>query len=292
MPPTKQLTFFITGCSSGFGLILSRIVLRAGHRLIATSRNPSRTPELVEEIAARGGRWLALDVDDPAAGAALIDRLERDEGERIDVLVSNAGYAVFAPVETLADHELRGLMETMYFGPARLVRAVLPYMRARRQGVVVHVSSGAGLEGREGLGGYAAAKAAMDGLCKVLGKEVAPFGVRVLNVHLGGFNTNMANATRAGGQSPWPEDYKGSLVEQFLFAITSGKFVPEGDPEKAMQAVYEVIVGEGVGAGREAERMLPLGRDIAARVKQVQDGYAHAMEVFGEVCNNVYLEGR
>jgi NAD(P)-dependent dehydrogenase (short-subunit alcohol dehydrogenase family) len=143
-------------------------VLAHGHNLIATSRNPSRTPALVAEIESQShpgggsGRWLPLDVDDPAAGPALIDKLE-SEGTQIDVLVNNAGFSIHAPVETLTEEELRRMMETMYFGPARLIRAVVPYMRERRFGVVVSMSTGAGLEGRESMGGYAGAKAAVDG---------------------------------------------------------------------------------------------------------------------------------
>lgn len=112
--------------------------------------------------------------------------------------------------------------------------------------------------------------------------------MRVLTVQLGAFNTNMSSAARAG-KMPVPEDYKGSAADQFTSMMISGNFKPDGDQEKAMKAVYEVIVGVGVGAGREAERMLPLGRDLAANLKHVQDGYAHAVEVFGEVCNNVHL---
>lgn len=287
--PTQMLTFLITGCSSGFGLSLSRTVLAHGHQLIATSRNPARTPDLVAEVESQGGRWLQLDVDDPAS-ASLIDSLEK-AGTDIDVLVNNAGYSIHAPVETFTEEELRRMMETLYFGPARLIRAVLPYMRQRRSGVIINMSSGAGLEGSVSMGGYAAGKAAMDGLMKVLGKEVAPFGVRTLTIQLGAFNTNMASAARLGSR-PLPDDYKGSLVERVANVIAGGAFNPDGDHEKATRAIYEVVVGEGVGAGRESERMLPLGRDLAVRVGEVHDGLAHAMEVFGEVCNNVYLESR
>ena len=126
-------------------------------------------------------------------------------------------------------------------------------------------------------------------MSKVLSKEVAQFNVRVLVVSLGTFNTNMGNATVIG-KNPMPEDYKGSITENTTKLITSGKFDPDGDKDKAVNAVFEVIMGIGVGAGHEGERFLPLGRDLAARVKQVQDQYAHSLEVFGDVCNNVYRD--
>ena len=127
------------------------------------------------------------------------------------------------------------------------------------------------------------------GLSKVLAKEVAPFGVRVLTVSLGAFNTNMGRAA-AVGRIPMPADYKGSVAAQITRAIKDGSQGPDGDKEKAVKAIYEVVMGEGVGKGREGETFLPLGRDLAERVKLVRDGYAHSMEVFGEVCNNVYVD--
>lgn len=161
--PKKKLTWLITGCSSGFGLSLARIAQAAGHTVIATSRNPSRTPELVSEIesAVTGSRWLSLDVDSPES-AQTIEDLEAT-GQQIDVLVNNAGFSLLAPAETFAEDELRAHMETMYFGPLRLIRGVLPHMRARRFGVIVNISTGAALEGRESMGAYAGAKAALDG---------------------------------------------------------------------------------------------------------------------------------
>ena len=193
------------------------------------------------------------------------------------------------PVESLTEEEVRSQMELLYLGPLRLMRAVLPGMRQRRFGVVVNVGSGAGLEGRESMGAYAAGKAALDGVTKVLAKEVTPFNVRALSVLLGSFNTNMPNALTFGSEG-LGEDYKGSVVEQNMKLFGEGKFVPDGDKEKAMRALYEVVVGEGVGKGNEGERMLPLGRDMAARVGQVQDSLAKTMEVFGGVCNDVFID--
>ncbi|KAK4234657.1 hypothetical protein C8A03DRAFT_18484 [Achaetomium macrosporum] len=287
--PKRPLTWLITGCSSGFGLSLARLVQSNGHNLIATSRNPARTPDLVAEVEKAGGRWLALDVDDKNSGQ-FIDDIEKG-GQQIDVLVNNAGYCIFAPAESFTEEEVQAQTETMYFGPYRLIRSVLPYMRQRRFGVIVNVSSGAALEGRDSMGAYAAAKAALDGLSRVMAKEVAPFNIRVLTVQPGTFNTNMGNATKLG-RNPLPDDYKGSVADQMMQLMASGKFQGDGDKDKAMKTVYEVVVGEGVGAGRESERLLPLGRDLAARIKTVQDYYAHAIEVFGDVCNNVYQEGK
>ncbi|KAI1103143.1 putative short-chain oxidoreductase [Jackrogersella minutella] len=287
----RPLTWFITGASSGFGESLSRLVLAGGHKLIATSRNASRNEDFVAEVNAHGNgsKWVTLDVNDQGSGQ-LIDSLEAS-GDQIDVLVNNAGYSIYGPVETLTEDEVRTQMDTLYFSPVRLIRAVLPHMRKRKYGVIVNISSGAALEGRDSMGAYAGAKAALDGLSKVLAKEVAPFGVRTLTVTLGTFNTSFGDATVLG-KNPLPDDYKGSVSEQMMEAMSSGTLKPNGDKDKAMKALYEVVVGEGVGKGYGAERLLPLGRDMTVRVKTVQDYLGHALEVFGDVCNNVYREDK
>lgn len=101
--PKRPLTWLITGCSSGFGLALTREVQSHGHTVIATSRNPSRTPELVAEVEGKGGKWLALDVTAPDCGK-LVDDLERG-GTHIDVLVNNAGGSIHGVVEQLSEEE-------------------------------------------------------------------------------------------------------------------------------------------------------------------------------------------
>lgn len=159
--PTRPLTWLITGCSSGFGLAIARHAQANGHKVIATSRNPSKTPDLSREIESNGGKWVALDLDDPNS-AKVIDDLEA-QGIAIDVLVNNAAFALLHAAEFITDDEVRAQFETVFFGPYRLMRAVLPHMRKRRFGIIVNISTGASLEGRESMGIYSASKAAFDG---------------------------------------------------------------------------------------------------------------------------------
>jgi NAD(P)-dependent dehydrogenase (short-subunit alcohol dehydrogenase family) len=126
-------------------------------------------------------------------------------------------------------------------------------------------------------------------LTKVLHKEVAPFNVRALYVSMGTFSTNMGNAA-AVQKAPLDDDYKGSVAEKLTDFVTSGKFAGDGDVRKAVKAIYEVAAAEGIGAGRESEVCLPLGRDLAVRVKDVVDTWNRTMEAFGDICNNVYME--
>lgn len=157
----KPLTWLITGSSSGFGLALTRLAQAKGHNVIATSRNPDRAPELVSEVVERGGRWLQLDLHDLESGK-IIDDLEA-AGTCIDVLINTAGIGIAGPLESFTEAEVRRQMDTNFFGPYRLARAVTPYMRKRRSGMIVNFSSGAGLEAMNSLGVYGASKAALDG---------------------------------------------------------------------------------------------------------------------------------
>ncbi|KAI1484420.1 hypothetical protein F5X96DRAFT_683617 [Biscogniauxia mediterranea] len=246
--PQRKLTWLITGCSSGFGLSLCRFVQAVRHNLIATSHNPSCTPELVAEIEGKSGRWIQLDVDS-CDSPKVIDDLEKS-GVRIDVLVNNAGFSIYAPVETFTGYKVRAQMETMYFGSLRLIMAMVLYMRERR----------------ETMRAYAGAKAAVNAVTKVLAKEVAAFNIRTLTVVLGGFNANMPDVA-AFGKNPRPGDYMGSMVERMIQYISKGNFPVDGDKDKAMKAIYELATGKGFSASHETEKLLPLGKDMAARVE-------------------------
>lgn len=122
-----------------------------------------------------------------------------------------------------------------------------------------------------------------------MAKEVAEFNVRTLTVYLGGFNTPFSSSLGTGKQ-PLSGDYDGSAVSKALEYMHGGKFVADGDTSKGARAVYDVVMGEGVGAGKEAEPNLPLGRDMEARVKLVRDRMDHCWEVFGDAATNVYIE--
>ncbi|OTA96550.1 hypothetical protein M434DRAFT_67204 [Hypoxylon sp. CO27-5] len=284
----KKLTWLITGCSSGFGLAMTRLAQANGHHVIATSRNPSRTPELVEEITKNGGEWMRLDQDELDCGKVIEDIEAR--GTAIDVLANVAGFGMAGPVESFSEEEIRRIMETNLFGPYRLIRAAVPHMRKRRSGVIVNFSSGSGMEARNALGLYGASKSALDGLTKTLHKEMQEFNVRVLLVYLGTFNTPMVKKVESRPK-PIDPDYKGTTTGKIYDVMSSGNFHVPGDHIKATQAIYDVIVGEGIGKGHENEMMLPLGIDMAERLKEVRERLDHAMEVFGDICNNVGIDG-
>ncbi|KAI8951251.1 hypothetical protein F4801DRAFT_299046 [Xylaria longipes] len=283
---SKPLTWLITGSSSGFGLALTRLAQAKGHNIIATSRNPSRTPDLVNEVVGRGGRWIQLDLEDLESGK-VIDDIE-EGGTPIDVLINTAAMAISGPLESFTEAEVRRQMDTNFFGPYRLVRAVTPYMRKRRSGMIVNFSSGAGLEAMHSLGMYGASKAALDDVTKVLHKELEPFNVRVLLVYLGTFNTPMSKSVQAVA-APLEPDYEGTPTERLFNMLSKGDFALPGDHLKACEAIYNVVLKEDFAKDLGNEIMLPLGSDLANTVKRTQDRLEHMMDVFGDICHNVNM---
>ncbi|HYG88999.1 MAG TPA: oxidoreductase [Azospirillum sp.] len=229
--------WFITGCSTGFGRDLARLVLERGWRVAATARDPRRIEDLVAAHPDRA-RALALDVTNPAQVQQAVRDAEQAFGG-IDVLVNNAGYGYLSAIEEGEDAEIRAMFETNVFGLAAVTRAVLPGMRARRRGHIVNISSQGGLVGFPGSGYYAATKFAVEGLSEALSKEVAPLGIRVLLVEPGPFRTDWAG--RSLKQSPtFIDDYEQTSGERRRqIAGYSGK--QPGDPVRAAEAIIAAV---------------------------------------------------
>lgn len=161
------LTWLITGCSSGIGLHLAKYALSQGHNVIATSRNPSKSPDLVKEITSSpNGKWIALDVTSPLSdlqdAIAQAKKLFGSSGT-IDVLVNNAGYGLLGAFEDISEDKFRLNFETNVFGTMKLMKAMLPGMRERGAGTIVNVSSIAGLVARPTCTSYAGSKYAVEG---------------------------------------------------------------------------------------------------------------------------------
>lgn len=122
-----------------------------------------------------------------------------------------------------------------------------------------------------------------------MSKEIAPFNIRALTVYLGGFDTNFTNSVTAS-KTPIPEDYKGSMTEMVTTSVQGSNYVPDGDHIKASRVLYEMVLGEGFGAGKESETVIFLGRDMWKSVERADEKWKHDLETFKEVCNNVYIE--
>jgi NAD(P)-dependent dehydrogenase (short-subunit alcohol dehydrogenase family) len=185
----------ITGTSTGIGFETALQFARKGYRVHATMRNPERGAQALQDAAKAEGLELAigqLDVDDPASVERAVAGVLDQEG-RIDVLVNNAGIGTLVAVERGTEEDARATFETNFFGPLRLIRAVLPGMRERGSGTIVNVSSAAGRVAGAGFGMYAASKHALEALSEVLATETVRFGIRVAVIEPGFIGTPILN---------------------------------------------------------------------------------------------------
>src|ERR1017187_7987440 len=182
----------ITGSSSGFGLLTSIELAKAGFRVVAPSRDLGRRERL--DQAATGVAALldvrALDVTNFDALPAFVDSVVRDYG-RLDVLVNNAGFAVAGFAEDIKLEELRYQFETNFFGAVAMTKAVLPAMRRQRSGHIIQVSSIAGLHGSVTVSSYSASKHALEGWSESLRLEINSLGIKVVLVEPGAFQTDI-----------------------------------------------------------------------------------------------------
>src|SRR5215208_6191965 len=182
MSDTDKKVWLVTGAGRGMGVDIAKAALAAGNAVVATGRRP----ESVEQVlgAAQDLLIVKLDVTSPAdAEAAVQAAVERFD--RIDVLVNNAGNFYAGFFEEISPEDFRAQIETTLFGPMNVTRAVLPVMRAQRSGLVVVISSTAGIVGQEFCTAYATSKFGVEGWMESLTPEVAPFGIRTIVVEPG-----------------------------------------------------------------------------------------------------------
>jgi len=253
-------TWLITGCSSGFGRQIADVALDRGDAVVATARRPQALGDLVA-LAPDRVLAVALDVTSPAAITAAVKEAEERFGG-VDVLVNNAGFGSVGAIEEVEPEHLRDVMETMFFGPVALTRAVLPGMRARGTGAIVQMSSMGGQLSPPGFGAYCAAKFALEAASESLAAEVAPLGLRVLIVEPGSFRTEFAGARLH--QSPSLPAYADTVGPNRDF-LDGQHGSQEGDPRLAAEAIAAALDAD------EPPLRLALGGDAVAAIRGALD---------------------
>ncbi len=195
----------VTGASSGFGLLTSIELAKAGFRVVATMRDLGRREHL-DKAAASGGLTPTLDIRELDVTRfdtiqPFVDGVVRDYG-RLDVLINNAGFAVAGFAEDIRLDELRLQFETNFFGAVAMTKAVLPAMRRQRSGHIIQVSSISGLHGSVTVSSYSASKHALEGWSESLRMEVNSLGIKVVLVEPGAFQTGIwTRGARMGEES-------------------------------------------------------------------------------------------
>jgi len=228
--------WFITGCSSGFGHELSKLVLSRGWRAVVTARDKTRVADLARGAEDRA-LTLDLDVTDSAQITAAVQAAQARFG-RIDVLVNNAGYGYQAAIEEGDDAEIRVQFDANVFGLFAMTRAVLPGMRIRRKGHVLNITSVAGFIGFPGSGYYAASKHAVEGWSDALADEGKPLGIKVTCIEPGPFRTNWAGGSLR--QTPNQIADYASTAGTRMQGTADGNGSQAGDPVRAAQAMIDV----------------------------------------------------
>lgn len=228
--------WFISGCSSGFGDQLARQALARGDKVVATARNSAKLSELKE----LGALTLSLDI---TSSDDVIQKVVKDAIDaygKIDYLVNNAGYILEAAVEEASDAEIRAQFSTNVFGHAAVIRAVLPYMRAAKKGVVANLGSIAAWASDVGYGYYSASKMALVGITEALRQEEAHLGIQAVLIDPGYFRTNFLGSDAKIQSKNAIDDLRPAMdpVRDMLTKVNRNQ---PGDPVKGAAVIIEVL---------------------------------------------------
>ena len=234
---SEKNVWLVTGAGRGMGVDIVRAALAAGHAVVATARNA----QAVTKALGEHDDLLAVDLDvtDPTAAQAAIQTTV-DRFGRLDVLVNNAGNFKAGFFEEITPEAFRAQIETTLFGPINLARAALPVMRAQRSGLLVTISSTAGVAGQEFCSAYAASKFGVEGWMESLALEVAPFGIRSMLVEPGFFRTELLSPESTSYAEPAIEDYA-ERTRQTVDVWKGMNGRQGGDPAKLAEALVHLV---------------------------------------------------
>lgn len=229
-------TWFITGTSTGLGRILTEKLLAQGHRVAATVRKDDALNDLKEKYGDL--LWVAkLDVTNTPQINEVVKKAF-DDLKQIDVIVNNAGYALFCAAEEASDEQMKQQIDTNIVGSVQVIRAILPYLRAQGSGRILQVSSAGGQTTYPNFSYYHLTKWAVEGFCDTLAKEVAPLNIGVTIIepgaHKTSFGTGMVTA-------PVMEAYNQTPAGDVRRAVATGGFPIKGDVNKTVQAIIDCV---------------------------------------------------
>jgi NAD(P)-dependent dehydrogenase (short-subunit alcohol dehydrogenase family) len=232
----EKKVWFVTGAGRGLGIDIAKAALAAGHAVVATGRDPKKVAAAIgdhDDLLA-----LKLDVTSLAEAHSAVEAAVAKFG-RIDVLVNNAGNFFAGFFEELSDAQVRQQIETLLFGPMNVTRAALPVMRRQRAGLLLTISSTAGLSGGMFLTAYAAAKFGLEGWMESLAPEVEPFGIRTMTVEPGFFRTELLSRDSTTYAQPVIDDYA-ERTRATVAAWSSMDGKQGGDPARLAAALVKL----------------------------------------------------
>lgn len=267
MTETSSPVWMITGANTGFGAAIARVALARGARVVATARRPESIDlatdqhlTAVNHAVNPASRLLTvrLDVTERSSIDAAVEAATSRFG-RIDVLVNNAGHGLVGALEELSDAQIDDVLGVNLRGAMDVTRAVLPVMRAQRDGMIVQLSSVGGVVGNPGHAIYATSKFAIEGMSEALAGEVAPLGIRVLIVEPGPFRTEFAGRSMSFADPI--ADYAGTPAGALRARFSDQDGVQPNDPARAAAIIW------GAVADPAAPLRLPLGPEAIDRIR-------------------------
>jgi NAD(P)-dependent dehydrogenase (short-subunit alcohol dehydrogenase family) len=264
--------WLITGCSRGLGRALAEAVLEAGHRLVATARDPSTLNDLVQRYG-DAVRVAALDVTDVVAADRAIELAVQVFGG-LDVLVNNAGYGNVDSVEDTPLEDFRRQIDTNLFGTIIMTKAAIPVMRNQRSGHIIQFSSVGGRIGAPGRAPYSAAKWAVEGFSESLAREMALIGVHVSVIEPGGFRTDFAGSSTSLREGCPEYD---AVVGATARAQRAYDGRQPGDPQRAGRAIVRLA------SLPQPPFRLPLGSDALKIIEQADRAKLAELEQWREL---------
>jgi len=289
---SKQVVL-ITGSSTGFGRLFVDTLARKGHTVFATMRDPAgRNAQNASEIRALAEKdslpiyVLELDVTDDASVERAVDAAVAKAGG-IDVAINNAGYALTGLAEAVTTEQAQRLMDTNFFGPARVNRAVLPHMRRQRSGVLMHISSAAGRVVAPAMGFYCASKFALEALAESYSYELAAQGIESVIVEPGQYETPVFGNMVTAADQARTNTY--GAVKEIPAKVNAALSSTAGNAQEVADAVLRIIE---TPAGEKQLRYLvspqSFGVDeINALSKRVQ---ANMLEAFGLAADTKFFK--
>ena len=234
-------TWFITGCSEGgIGAGIARAVLKRGYQCVVTARSYAKIENIVKDYPDTA-LAVELDVTDQASISHAVDQAIEKFG-KIDVLVNNAGYAYRSSIEEAKDEGMMTMYETNLFGPIHLIQKALPFMRERKQGAIINVSSIGAVRTGAASGFYASSKAALELMSNGLAAEVKPLGIKVMVVEPGSFRTHFYDSSLKGSENTISA-YKDTAWKRSVAESKNAKNQP-GDPDKCGDVIIDTIEKE------------------------------------------------
>lgn len=229
-------TILITGASRGFGKIWAKAFLKRGDNVIATARNLEHIQDLVTEFG-KAVLPLRLDVTNRAQCFAVVETAYQHFG-KLDVVINNAGYCLFATIEEASEQEVRDQFDTNVFGSLWIAQAVIPIMKKQRKGHIIQVSSVLGLSGAPTFGIYCASKSAVEGINESMEGELKGFGINTTLIEPNGFATDWSGSSAV--RSKKLDDYDG--VRSYVFSVL--KQLPVGNPAATAEAILKIVDAE------------------------------------------------